>query len=154
MKYNKNKKWLLIAEKYFDATTTYEEEKALKAFLATQESNTPEFNEIKAVLGYFATARNIANKQKTIKSKILTPRRIAAAASIAILMLIVATPHSTETKATKTKELYFANINGDIHTNKEFVLEHMHQTMAMIGNTTKGNSIEEQLGAMFSIANE
>ena len=43
------KQWLAIVEKYFDATATAEEEKALAAFLATEESDIPEFNEVKAV---------------------------------------------------------------------------------------------------------
>ena len=60
---NENKRtkaeWLDIVERYFDATTTPEEEKALRAFLATDESNTADFDEIKVVMGYLSTAKTI-----------------------------------------------------------------------------------------------
>ena len=62
------KQWLAIAEKYFDATATAEEEKALAVFLATEESDIPEFNEIKAVMGYLATARAIEKEHAREKA--------------------------------------------------------------------------------------
>lgn len=51
--------WLQLCDSYFEATITAEEEKALKAFLATPASNTQQFNEIKAVMGYIATGKAI-----------------------------------------------------------------------------------------------
>ena len=86
---NKNKdikQWLAIAEKYFDATATAEEEKALAAFLATEESDIPEFNEIKAVMGYLATARAIEKehaRKEVSDSRRFAVRWTAAAAAIA-----------------------------------------------------------------------
>ena len=49
--------WLQLAERYFDATITPDEEKALTQFLATEESDIPEFDEIKAVMGFIAAGR-------------------------------------------------------------------------------------------------
>lgn len=144
--------WLDIVEKYFDATTTVEEEKALAAFLATKESDTPEFNEIKAVMGYLATAHFIEKKhtkENTPVSRGFATRWVATAAAIAIVACIGFTLNAGE--ATE-KDVYIANIDGKIYTDKETVLAHMQQTIAVIGNTTKGNNIEEQLGAMFGIA--
>ena len=65
-KYNEMAYWIALAEKYFDAATTEQEEKKLAAFLATDESNTPEFNEIKAVMGYMLqpVRRGIATSSK------------------------------------------------------------------------------------------
>ena len=60
--------WIRLTEKYFDATTTPLEEEALASFLSTRESELPKFDEIKAVMGYFATAR-LYEKKKTAKSK-------------------------------------------------------------------------------------
>ena len=140
------KQWLAIVEKYFDATATAEEEKTLAAFLATEESDIPEFNEIKAVMGYLATARAIEKEHARKEAA----RWMTSAAAIAIVAFIGYTFNSGDHTE---KDVYIANINGRIYTDKEFVLAQMQQTMAMIGNTTRGNSIDEQLEAMFNLAN-
>lgn len=147
------KQWLAIAEKYFDATATAEEEKALAAFLATEESDIPEFNEIKAVMGYLATARAIEKehaREKAPASRRFAARWMTSAAAIAIVVFI---GFMFNAGTSTDKDVYIANINGRIYTDKEFVLAQMQQTMAMIGNTTRGNSIDEQLEAMFNLAN-
>lgn len=157
-KRNDTAKWLHIVEKYFDATAMPEEEKALACFLASKESNTPEFDEIKAVMGYLYTARTIENREKTPKNE--TGRRfiirwVSTAAMIAIIACIGFTgSRILSGKQSGTGELYIANINGTIYTDKDLVLDKMHRTMAMIGNTTRGNSVEEQLGSMFNIPND
>lgn len=147
------KQWLAIAEKYFGATATTEEEKALAAFLATEESDIPEFNEIKAVMGYLATARTIEKRharKKASASRRFAARWVAAAATIAIVAFIGSAFNAGDPT---DKDVYIANINGRIYTDKEFVLAQMQQTMAMIGNTTRGNSVDEQLEAMFKLSN-
>ena len=157
-KKNNIAKWLHIAEKYFDATATAEEEKALASFLATEESNTPEFDEIKAVMGYLYTARAVEKRENTTNKE--TDRRfitrwVSAAAMIAIVACIGVTGNRfLSGTQSETGELYIANINGTIYTDKDLVLDKMHRTMAMIGNTTRGNSVEEQLGSMFNIPND
>ena len=153
---NKNKdikQWLAIAEKYFDATATAEEEKALAAFLATEESDIPEFNEIKAVMGYLATARAI--EKEHARKEVSDSRRFAVCwtAAAAAIAIVAFTGFMFNAGAPTDKDVYIANINGRIYTDKEFVLAQMQQTMAMIGNTTRGNSIDEQLEAMFNLAN-
>ena len=150
------KYWLAIAEKYFDATATAEEEKALASFLATEESNVPEFNEIKAVMGYLATARHIERehvKQRKGYDRSFIFRWTAAAAAIAIIAVIGADFNAGSTSGNKETDIYIANINGNIYTDKDFVLEHMYRTMDMIGNTTKGNSVDEQLESIFNLTN-
>lgn len=150
-----NKKWLVIAEKYFDATATEEEERSLALFLTTEESNSPEFDEIKAVMGFLAVARKSEKKniqQSYNRKSSFAIRWSAVAATIAIIAGIGITHNALDTEKTESEDRYIANINGKIYTDKEFVLKHMHRTMASIGATTKKNSIEEQLGAMFSIA--
>ena len=80
--------WLAIAEKYFDATTNDNEEKALRDFLSSAESNHPAFDEIKAVMGYLAAARHIENvnarEKRAVRKKHLV--HWAAAAIIAFIV--------------------------------------------------------------------
>ena len=53
-----NKYWLEIVNRYFEAETTEEEERLLKRFLASDEAQGAEFDEARAVMGVFATARS------------------------------------------------------------------------------------------------
>lgn len=154
--------WIRLTEKYFDATTTPLEEEALASFLSTRESELPEFDEIKAVMGYFATAR-LYEKKKTAKKKTQITRAVqwfSTAAAITITATIVTTFNHIKDKQVQIvaheeeKDTYIAYIDGKEYTDKEIVLEHMHHTMAVIGNTTKDNGLEEQLEAIFSISNK
>ena len=46
-----------MIERYFEATLSEEEETALKAFLASPEGQAPEYDEVRAVMGFFAAGR-------------------------------------------------------------------------------------------------
>lgn len=153
--------WIGLSEKYFDALTTEDEEKALVKFLTTKESERPEFNEIKAVMGYVSVARKreIAKRRGNIKRN--STKWISAAAAITLIVGIGISLNDKKQPVEfisppmgENKEVYLAYLDGKEYTDKEVIISHMHQTMAMIGNTTKGNAVEEQLGAMFSIAND
>jgi len=48
-----------IIDGYFEATLSEEEETALKAFLASPEGQAPEYDEVRAVMGYFATGCSV-----------------------------------------------------------------------------------------------
>ncbi len=154
-------KWLAIVDKYFNATATAEEEHSLAAFLTTEASCTPEFDEIKAVMGYIAVARNSQKKIKRIKSLASSLKWTTAAAAITIAAAIgfsdTGTDKEEENILAQTTEsshdVYVAYIDGKRYTDEETVLRQMHETMAMIGNTTRGNAVEEQLTAMFDTAN-
>ena len=143
--------WLAIAEKYFDATTNDNEEKALRDFLSSAESNHPAFDEIKAVMGYLAAARHIENVNAREK-RAVRKKHLVHWAAAAIIAFIVGTGTILPTSNPDNDDIYVADINGKIYTDKEFVVAHMQHTMSMIASTTKENNIEEQLGAMFSIA--
>ena len=141
--------WLDIVERYFDATTTIEEEKALAAFLATDESDSPEFNDIKAVMGYLSTGRSIArSKKRRTLGKATQWASIAACA--AVIALIGTSINKNETQATD-RDFYMACIDGKEYNDKELALNQMHHAMAMICSTTRGNDIEEQLSSFFTM---
>ena len=48
-----------MIERYFEATLSEEEETALKAFLASPEGQAPEYDDVRAVMGYFAAGRSV-----------------------------------------------------------------------------------------------
>ena len=152
--------WLVLSEKYFDALTTGEEEKALAQFLASDAANHPAFNEIKAVMGYLSTGKSIAKRNKPAKTRWTAGRTIqwsVAAASIALTIIIgtklLPRPADTETAAeSKETEYYYAYIDGKEYTDEDIVMQHMLTTMNKMSYTSTG-SIEEQMGAMFRVNN-
>lgn len=144
--------WLQLCDSYFEATITAEEEKALKSFLATPVSNTPQFNEIKAVMGYIVTGKAIHKKHRpTAKKKSRNITGWAVAASIALLAISGTLLLTQQEKA--EKDICIAFIDGQQYTDEDFVLQQMHSTMSRISRTTSDNTIEEQLGSMLRTAN-
>ena len=157
---NDNKKreleyWLALSDKYFDALTTNDEEKALAGFLASDAANHPTFNEIKAVMGYLNTGRSIAQKGRKKNhgkpfaiGKAIQWTSIAACAAIAVIGTSIG-QHKT-LNDTDGKDKYYAYIDGKEYTDEDVVLKYMLATMNKM-STTSNNIIEEQMEAMFKI---
>ena len=144
------KYWLALCEKYFDALTTNEEEKALLHFLASDAAGHPAFNEIKAVMGYLSTGKSITKKKKmhTVGKAM---QWASMAACIAVSAVIGTSIYRQGTlPATENREIFYACIDGKEYTDEEFVMQHMLATMNKMSSTSTG-TIEEQLGAMLRI---
>ena len=56
--------WKDLAERYFEAETTPEEEKELACFLATPLSQSKDFEELRAVMGFMAMGRATHRKRQ------------------------------------------------------------------------------------------
>ena len=56
--------WKDLAERYFEAETTPEEEKELACFLATPLSQSKDFEELRAVMGFMAVGRATHRKRQ------------------------------------------------------------------------------------------
>ena len=87
----KNKSYYLdLADRWFDALLTGDEERELKSFLATTED--PDFDEVKAVAGFFAAGKAAAAGRASAGDD--APRRalrwVAALAVAASLALVAA----------------------------------------------------------------
>ena len=90
----KNKQYYIdLAERWFEALLTEDEERALKAFLASTDD--PDFDEVKAVAGYFATGKAVHEAQEASRRPVqrrqmhrLTWVAIAVAASLALFVAI------------------------------------------------------------------
>ena len=79
---NKEKQyWLQLSERYFEAETTDEEERQLRAFAATTDD--PDF---RATMGYLAVGRRQTAKARPAKSLALTIGRYAGIAASVLLV--------------------------------------------------------------------
>ena len=148
-KYN-TEYWLMLCDRYFDATITPEEETALANFLTTPESNAPEFNETKAVMGYMSTGRVQYCQEISKNSRVGIITRWVAAAAIA---LVVVTAGLLTANSGSEGDIYIAYIDGNEYTDKDFVMQQMYNTMARMSSCASNNVVEEQLGAMFRVTN-
>lgn len=136
-------KYKQLVERYFEATTTEEQEDKLRAFLTTPQADDAYFDEIKAVLGLTTVLRrrnqhissstlsssNEKEKSKRARTMILRPRKpMLRWAAVAILGFSIVTAAVVGWKATNSDEC-IAYINGKEVTNPQEVLQQMQKTM-------------------------
>ena len=85
----KNKSYYLdLAERWFDALLTEDEERELKAFLAGTDD--PDFDEVKAVAGFFATGKAVKASVDARRPPISLRFRWAAAIAVAASLALIA----------------------------------------------------------------
>ena len=166
-----NKYWHDIVNRYFKAETTEEEERLLKRFLASDEAQGAEFDEARAVMGVFATARSSslsssresedsASRTTVPESSALSPQSttIRSTLSSSLKWLSVAAAvvlavglwwHWSE------RPTYYACIDGVETTNRKEVVEAMHRSMENVQQDVETEDIiSKQLGEMFNSIEE
>ena len=142
-KYNTKRsisEWEELAERYFDALTTLREEEELREFLGSPQASSPRFDEIKAVMGYFAT-RKATNRKR--KGNAIKWSAAATVAAIISTTLWYSAPQPTH-------DVCIAYIDGKEFTDEAIVLQQMQRTMQTMSNTIESNSVEKQLNNIFS----
>ena len=126
-----------MIERYFEATLSEEEETALKAFLASPEGQAPEYDEVRAVMGYFAAGRVV---RQTHQPSRLTNRIVAIAASLAIIVTLGVNIYN------KTN-ICVSFVDGKKVTDKEVVMNDVDNILADLLSDRTG--VEEQLNDFF-----
>lgn len=73
-------------ERYFEGTLSEREEELLKRFLTSREGRSPEYDEIRAVMGFFSVGKSLAGERKAKKAFVPFPS-LAAACLVAFVAL-------------------------------------------------------------------
>lgn len=138
----KNKAYYIdLSERWFDALLTEDEERALKAFLASTDD--PDFDEIKAVAGFFATGKAVYGAQEENHRPALqrrTTHRLAwAAIAVAASLALVAAIGLYNQRQNQCYILAY----GEKSTDKELALESMEATLSSLFGTAP--DIEKEL---------
>ena len=139
-----------MIERYFEATLSEEEETALKAFLVSPEGQAPEYDEVRAVMGYFATGRRLgsahlpsrslnAHSRSLSRSKGIS-RIIAVAAGLAILLTLGVNIYNKQ-------NICVSFVDGKKVTDKEVVMNDVDNILADLLSDRTG--VEEQLNDFF-----
>ncbi len=80
-----------LIDGYFEGTLSQNEETALKVFLASEEGQGPEYDEVRAVMGYFAAGRSVEilrSRPLPQNDRKVWRRILAIAASLAIIITL------------------------------------------------------------------
>ena len=138
----KNKAYYIdLSERWFDALLTEDEERALKAFLASTDD--PDFDEIKAVAGFFATGKAVYGAQeenhRSARQRRTTHRLAWAAIAVAASLALVAAIGLYNQRQNQCYILAY----GEKNTDKELALESMEATLSSLFGTAP--DIEKEL---------
>ncbi|MBQ4519659.1 MAG: hypothetical protein II999_03495 [Bacteroidaceae bacterium] len=148
--------WKEMARRYFDAETTEAEERMLKRFAASPETDGAEWDELRAVMGYATVGKRLRRQAASITSIIpFRPRRrwIPAVAAASILLALVSVPTMKWLTADESaeKDICIAYVNGHRVTDPTQVIQAMHHAMSHVQQVKPMTTVEEQLGSMFEL---
>ena len=145
--------WLQLADRYFEATATDEEEQLLKRFLATKEADDPRFDEVRAVMGIFAAHRRQAPVSTSVRSlRSAATRRWAWVGAAAAA--VVAICFTVSEWANRPTDICVAYVNGVEITNRDEVLAMMHSSFESVGMDDGTSVVADELGDLFASMDE
>ena len=140
--------WKALTERYFDAETTRKEEEELKTFAAS--TTDPDFDELRAVMGYLAVGRKQHAASKAC-TKQPTTRRIALYARVAAaaIFLLIALPWGYRQWQYQQENICVAYVNGERLTDDDEVMRLMKETLLAINDEEPETIMEKQLSDLF-----
>lgn len=134
--YSDNDYWKALAERFFEADTSEEEERELRRFIASGLAGS-EFNDVRAVMGLAAVGARRYHRRRR-RTVFLS----AAAAVVAMVMTAVSL-------AADGGDSCVAYINGTKHTDEAIVMAQMHSTMDEMAQQAQELSVERQMDDFF-----
>ncbi len=122
-----------LIDGYFEGTLSEDEETALKIFLASEEGQGPEYDEVRAVMGYFAAGRRFG-------SPVADGEDSSAAASMAIIITLGVSIYNRN-------NVCVSFVGGQKITDKEVVMNDVDNILAdLLSDRT---DMEELLNEFF-----
>lgn len=145
--------WEALIERYFEAQTTSAEEAALRRFLCSPQGSAPQYDEVRAVMGFLAVGRSLHERSavRIARPKPLWHRVAGIAASVIVAVgFSVAGWHVLSAD----REVYVAYVDGRKITDRDEVLRLMHVSFDEVAMDEPQAEMEAQLGDMFSVMDE
>lgn len=133
--YSDNDYWKALAERFFEAGTSEEEERELRRFITSGLAGS-EFNDVRAVMGLAAVGARRYNRRR---------RRTVflSAAVVAVVMTAVSL-------VADGGDSCVAYINGTKHTDEAIAMAQMHSTMDEMAQQAQELSVERQMDDFLS----
>lgn len=130
-------------DRYFEGTLSEAEELRLKAFLASPEGQAPEYDEVRAVMGYFAVGKSIsrddAKEYSSVRRTVWS--RIAVAAACAVIFIALGVNFYNK------ENICVLYVGGQKVTDKEVVMNDVDNILADL--LSGGTDVDEQLKEIF-----
>ena len=133
--------WLQLAEKYFEAETSDEEERQLKLFLCSAEAQDPAFDELKAVMGYLAVGKSRYRQQNEKRSS-FQPWKWRSIAAVFFCCLLSG---SLYVLRQQERNQCIAYINGQRCTDSGLVLKYVWLILCGLMVVCNGLHAQEKL---------
>lgn len=134
--YSDNDYWKALAERFFEAGTSEEEERELRRFIASGLAGS-EFNDVRAVMGLAAVGARRYHRRR---------RRTVFLSAVAAVVAVVMTAVSLTADGGDSCVAY---INGTKHTDEAIVMAQMHSTMDEMAQQAQELSVERQMDDFF-----
>ena len=132
-----------LIDGYFEGTLSEDEETALKIFLASEEGQGPEYDEVRAVMGYFAAGRSVEilrSRPLPQNDRKVWRRMVAIAASMAIIITLGVSIYNRN-------NVCVSFVGGQKITDKEVVMNDVDNILAdLLSDRT---DMEELLNEFF-----
>ena len=132
-----------LVDGYFEGTLSEDEETALKLFLASEEGQGPEYDEVRAVMGYFAAGRSVEilrSRPLPQNDRKVWRRILAIAASMAIIITLGVSIYNRN-------NVCVSFVGGQKITDKEVVMNDVDNILAdLLSDRT---DMEELLNEFF-----
>ena len=133
--------------RYFDGTLSEADERKLKVFLSSPQGQGPEYDEVRAVMGYFAVGKSLARKEEkeysgsaSRRNGSLWFRTAVAAACVGIFIALGVNVYNKE-------NICVSYVGGQKVTDKEVVMNDVDGILADL--LSGGTDVDGQLNEFF-----
>lgn len=135
-------------ESYFDATLSQEQERELRAFLASSQAEDPKYDEIRAVMGFFSVGRSLEKRRRARSFGAASVLKVTAvAASIVGAFLLGLNINLEKAIPSEQREVCYAYINGEVITEPTIVMCDVENTLIEL--ISGGVDVDGQLSEFF-----
>ena len=115
-----------LIDGYFEGTLSEDEETALKIFLASEEGQGPEYDEVRAVMGYFAAGRRFGSPVADGEDSSASPRSAPYPAAKPLVAIIITLGVSIYNR----NNVCVSFVGGQKITDKEVVMNDVDNILA------------------------
>ena len=144
MKMNKINEYV---DRYFEGTLSEAEELKLKAFLASPEGRASEYDEARAVMGYFAVGKSLSRKVEKEYSRKGSRRNSAVWLRVAVAAVLAGIFITLGVNVYNKENICVSYVGGQKVTDREVVMSDVDGILADL--FSGGTDVDEQLNEIF-----
>ncbi len=134
-------------DRYFEGSLSEAEEQKLKAFLASPEGQSSEYDEARAVMGYFAVGKSLSRKEADEYSRKGGRRQGSVWLRVAVAAVCAGIFITIGVNVYNKENICVSYVGGQKVTDKEVVMNDVDNILADL--LSGGTDVDEQLKVIF-----